>query len=248
MKIVPLNMMIIFAFFNQCVFAAEAQRTQANDKCSTINLKANIQSFWYVPTDRPKVYFVASPNGESLNKYVIKGDLIIASTETPEFICAHYIKKGKEVVSGWLKKTEIEMFKLVSFGDFEVHESQKKIPQANKALISLAKRLPEIKDWQGNYQDKYRNKVKIWKKGPIWRLNTMGIIGAIGAGNEEEDSQNLVIYGARAEYRDNKSKNDVCDIVIIGFNNALLATSGSHCMGSGANHEYPEFTGLYWKQ
>jgi hypothetical protein len=247
MKIVALNMMIIFVLFSQCAFAAETQTMQANDKCTTINLKANIQSFWYVPTDRPRVHFVALPDGESLNKYLIKGDLIIASTETPEFICAHYIKKGKVVTSGWLKKTEIEMFKLVSFGDFEVKESQKKIPQANKALISLAKRLPEIMDWHGNYQDKYKNRVKIWKKGSIWRLNTMGIIGAIGAGNEEEDSQDIVTSGARAEYRDNKAKYDVCDIVIIGFNNALLATSGSHCMGSGANHEYPEFSGLYWK-
>jgi hypothetical protein len=248
MKMLALNLMIIFAFFNQCVFAAEPQKTRANEECANISPKADIQSFWYVPTNRPKIHFVALLNGESLNKYVIKGDLIIASTETPEFICAHYIKKGKVVTSGWLKKSEIEMFKLVSFGDSEVNESQKKIPQANKALISLAKRLPEIKDWHGTYKNRYGNSVKIGKKGSSWRLNTTGIIGSIGTGNEEEDSQKLVTYGARAEYRDNKEKYDVCDIVIIGFNNALLATSGSHCMGSGANHEYPEFSGLYWKQ
>lgn len=248
MKILALNLMVIFAFLNQFVFAAEAQKTLVNEECANINLEDDIQSFWYVPTGRPKVHFVTLPNGESLKKYVIKGDLIIASTETPEFICAHYIKKGKVVASGWLKKSEIEMFKLVSFGAFDVQESHKRIPQANRALISLEKRLPAIKSWQGTYQDNYGNSVKIWKKGSIWRLNTMGIIGSIGTGNEKEDSQDLVTYGARAEYRDNKEKYDVCDIVVIGFNNALLATSGSHCMGSGANHEYPEFNGLYWRR
>ena len=241
-------MMVILALFNQYAFAAEVQKTQASEECTTINLKDDIQSFWYVPTNRPKVYFVTLPNGDSLKKYLVKGDLIIASTENPEFICAHYIKKGKVLASGWIKKSEIEMFKLVSFGAFDVPESQKRIPQANRALISLAKRLPEIKLWQGTYQDKYGNSVKIWKKGSIWRLNTMGIIGSIGTGNEEEDSLDLVTHGARAEYRDDKEKYDVCDIEIIGFNNALLATSGSHCMGSGANHEYPEFNGLYWRR
>lgn len=42
--------------------------------------------------------------------------------------------------------------------------------------------------------------------------------------------------------------NPVCDIVIIGFNNAILATSGSHCMGSGAGGSYPEISGVYWRK
>ncbi len=86
------------------------------------------------------------------------------------------------------------------------------------------------------------------EKGSSWQLNTMGIIGAIGTGDENEDSQNIAVYGARAEYRYDKGQHNVCDIVIIGFNNAIVATSGSHCMGSGANHEYPEFNGLFWKK
>lgn len=248
MKISVMNLMIIIVLFNQSVFAAETQNNPFNGECTAINIKNNIRSIWYVPNDRPKVHFVALPNGLNLKKYVIKGDLIITGTETTEFICAHYVKKGKVVTSGWLKKSEIENFKLVNFGAFDVTESQKAIRLANRSLVSLTKRLPKIIDWHGTYQDKYGNSVKFWKNGSIWQLNTIGIIGAVGTGDEKEDSQNLDTYGARAEYRNNKRQYDVCDIVIIGFNNAILATSGSHCMGSGANHEYPEFNGLYWKR
>jgi hypothetical protein len=248
MKISALHIMVIAALLNQYAFAAEAQKTRTSEVCTTINLRDDIQSFWYVPVDRPRVHFVTLPNGDSQKKYLVKGDLIIASTEKPEFICAHYIKKGKITASGWLKKSEIEMFKPASFGASDVPESQKRIPQTNRALATLAKRLPGVRLWQGIYQDKYGNSVNIWKRGSVLRLNTMGIVGAIGTGKDEEDSLDLVTHGARAEYREDKQKHDVCDIVLIGFNNALLATSGSHCMGSGANHEYPEFNGVYWRR
>jgi len=247
MKLLLLSLMAINVLVIQSVTTAVAQETKNSAECTKIDLKKDAKSIWYVPANHEKVHFV-SPAGDNLNKYVIKGDLLISTTETQDSICAHYIKKGKVTASGWLKKSEIESFQLVDFGAFDVNESQKLISKANKALISLAKHLPDIKDWHGTYRDKSTNSVRIWKKGPLWRLNTMGIVGTIGTGNNEEDSQDITTYGAKAEYRVDKDKYDVCDIVIIGFNNALLATSGSHCMGSGANHEFPEFSGLYWKQ
>jgi len=248
MKFLLLNLLLFLLLLCQFSAAADAQGSRTSAECTKIDLKSDIKSFWYVPINQQKVHFVALSDGVSLKKYIIKGDLVIANSETPEFVCAHYVKKGRVAASGWLRKAEINAFKVVDFGSSEVPGSQKGIPSANKALTSLAKRLPEIRDWHGTYQDSNGNSVKIWKKGPLWRLSTMGIIGSIGSDDEEESAQNLVTYGARAEYREDKKKYDVCDIVIIGFNNALLATSGSHCMGSGANHEYPEFNGLYWKQ
>jgi len=75
-----------------------------------------------------------------------------------------------------------------------------------------------------------------------------GIAGSISTGDKTEDAYVMLPRGAKAEHREDPKNEDVCDIVVVGFNNAILATQGSHCMGSGANHEYPEFAGIYWKR
>lgn len=231
--------------FNPLVLATPGQESGQTEKCAPFDPKKNIEFFFYVPKERPKAYLFPAPGGEALKSYVIQGDLLVAGEEKRGFFCAHYLKKGKVVAAGWIKKSEIERFELVTFGAFDVESSQKGIAKANKALAALAKRLPDIKDWRGTAQDKYGNSIKLWRKGQIWQLDPTGIKGYIG---ETQDPLPLITSGARAIHQYDPRVNDVCDIVIVGFNNAWLATSGSHCMGSGANHEYPSINGIYWKQ
>jgi|GEM_PF-2958240 len=220
----------------------------AVEKCTARDLKEDITSIWFISGKQPQVHFSDAADGPPTKKYVVQGDLLLANQETASSVCASYVKKNKVVAFGWLKKSEIEKFDLVSFGAFDVDGSQKNIDPANAALKALAEKLPEVKNWQGTWQDKYKNSVKIWKKGSSLKLSTMGIAGVIGTGNDDDDAVDLTATGALAQEKEDPKVNDVCDKVIVGFNNALLATSGSHCLGSGANHEYPEFSGIYWKK
>jgi hypothetical protein len=240
-------MKILFLVSVFC-FASASQAAPTAEKCVARNLKEEIQSIWFVTHAQSQVHFSDSMGGAPTKAYVVPGDLLLVNQETNDGVCASYAKKGKVTAFGWLKKSAIEKFDLVDFGSFDVDESQKNLDAANTALKALAEKLPTIKNWQGHWQDIQANAVKIWKKGSHFKLNLMGIHGAIGTGHEDEDSQSMIVTGDLAQVKEDPTANDVCDIVMVGFNNALLATSGAHCLGSGANHEYPQFAGIYWKQ
>ena len=242
-------------FYAQPTYAIEKQSV-ADNNCVAVNLKNEIKSIWFVPkgqsAESKKIYFSDAVDGVSTQKYIIAGDLLIANNENTDAICASYVQKGKVTTFGWIKKTEIEKFELVSFGALETPESKKSLKKSYSALAALAKRLPDVHNWKGDWEDVAGNSVNLWKKGAVWELDTTYIKGADGTGDKNEDSQPIKIKGAMVKvagyYSDNAEEIDVCNIVIVAFNNAILATSGSHCMGSGANHEYPEFNGIYWKK
>lgn len=181
--------------------------------------------------------------------------MLLSDHENARNICATYVRKGHAVAAGWLAKNQLQQFTLVDFGSFDVWEEkdQPKLNQAYNALAALAHALPATATWRGRWQDFAGNSVNIWKKGAQWQLNTMGIAGAVGTGNAVEDSVPLQVHGALAISTDQDNAGGagatgVCDIVIVGFNNALLATSGAHCMGSGYQQAWPQFSGIYWKK
>mgnify|MGYP001545955613 CR=1 FL=1 len=229
-------------------FASVSSAAPTMEKCIARNLKEPVKSVWFVSQSQPQVHFSDSMGGATSKAYVVPGDLLLVNQDIADSVCASYTKKGKVRAFGWLKKSAIEKFDLVDFGSFDVDESQKNLDAANVALKGLAEKLPAVKSWPGHWQDIQQNDVKILKKGSNFKLNLMGINGVIGTGNEDDDSQSMVVTGALAQVKEDPKVNDVCDIVIVGFNNALLATSGAHCLGSGARHEYPQFTGIYWKR
>jgi hypothetical protein len=98
---------------------------------------------------------------------------------------------------------------------------------------------------------RWKNNVKILKKKTEWRLNTSGIHGVVSSSHDEENWQNLKIQNAMASAQDPNGETPEnyagCTTVIVGFNNAILATSASHCMGSGDQQACPQFYGVYWR-
>lgn len=244
------TVILLFLFLIVCAWnlAQAAEKSLHRQTCVDLDLKSSLKAIWFVPIGGTRAYFSETEDGERSQRYVIAGDLLVAGKESSKSILACYLKNGKTVASGWIKKSELVKFENVRFGSFDVEESQKKIEDSYKALVALSKQLPEPQSWVGTWKDSSSNEVTIKRISSKLRLNTMGIKGAVGTGDENEDSRNLSIKGSLGEVREDLKKIEVCDIVIVSFNNALLATSGSHCMGSGADHEYPEFSGIYWKK
>ncbi len=248
MKSFSLYLSFLVVFTSHISQAAERPKHQQSAICGDVDLRESPKIVWYVPNGGLSIHFSITEDGEKSKKYVVAGDLLIAGKESSKSIFACYLKRGKTIASGWIKKSELEKFEIQSFGSFEGEADSKKLELSYNALMSLSKRLPEPKIWSGTWINSISDEVTIKKLGTKLRLNTTGIKGAIGTGNEDEDSSDLKLKGSLAEVRANSKKIDICDIVILNFNNALLATSGSRCMGSGANHEYPEFSGVYWRQ
>jgi len=222
--------------------------------CVALKLQetTSLKSFWFVPKNNNKVYLSDSLDAAPSHHYVISGDLLVSTKENGENICASYIHKGKVTAFGWIKKGELTQFNLVDFGSASdnVQEVQNKLKQAHQKLSDLASKLPAA-EWQGEWVDGNKNSVTFKKKAQNWTLNTMGIHGTVGTGNDEEDSQEINIKGAFASLPTNSKETttfDPCDIVVVGFNNAIVATSGNQCMGSGDQSSWPSFNGFYWKK
>lgn len=247
------SVLFLLAFFPLAAFAkAPAAKPAAPaPKSAAIacpDLKVDRPSVvWYVPKGATP-HFADAEGGKPGKTYVVYGDLLIPAKETWKSVFACYRSKGKIAASGWLLKSELSKFETVTFGSFEVAESQAKIPKSYAALKALAKNLPAVseKNWPGKWQDANANPVEIKKKGVNLGLNVSDIPGAISTGDDEDDLAILKIEGAFAEVRENVKKIDVCDTVIVRFNNAIYGVSGTRCMGSGAGGEYPEFLGIYW--
>jgi len=226
----------------------------AAEPCTAPNLRGHVATFWFVPDAHPRVHFSDAPGGPPNKKYVVRGDLLLVNQRTATSVCASYVRRSPgrhlalEVVAvGWIEKSALTRFDLVDFGSFDV-DPPRDLKAANAALSALAKALPSVADWRGRWVNRDKDEVTIWKKGPRFELSLMGLAGAVGTGNRDEDSRALSTAGAKAWIKEDPKVDDVCDVVIVGFNNALLATSGAHCLGSGADHTYPQFTGIYWKK
>jgi hypothetical protein len=217
-------------------------------RCDAVKLSPGGQSrLFFVPSGTAKVSFHDAPDSEATKVYVVAGDLLISESAAGEFVCASYVSGGRVSAHGWVKKSELRGFEPPSFGSFEVKSSQSHIKEANDYLSSIAKDLPVVSNWAGSFSNPSGDVIAVDRKKTSWRLNAAGINGAVGCDCDDEWEE-LTSEDARASHREDPAAPDVCDKVLLGFNNAIVAISGVRCMGSGADHGYPSLGGVYWKQ
>lgn len=234
------------------LISGPASAAPAGDKCDAADLRAMrksqqpLGSFWYVPQTVAKTFFL-SADGTETRQYVVAGDALLVAGETAEAVCASYVTKGAVAASGWVAKTAVKKVSVTDFGDAEVQESQKAIAEKVATLRRLAADLPAKPAWRGTWAAVTGDEIKTVSNGTSLKLNPSGIKGVAGTGGDEDDIT-LAVTGPLAISSEEAGKIDVCDTVAVAFNNALLAVSGSHCMGSGANASWPSMTAVYWRR
>lgn len=152
-------------------------------------------------------------------------------------------------------------------------EDKSCIQAVRRTLLSIANELPAVQKWLGRYQNGKGDQVAIWKQtaNTVW-LDDQGITGMISNGCDrgkvycDEDSMTLKpspASGALIIPKDLEDFNlisdfsiDECNTIIIGFNNAIYATTGYGCFGTGCRpisngeceNAWPNFDGVFWKK
>ena len=243
------------------------------------------KELWYVPNGQQPIHFLDGPQGTLLKSYVVPGDLLKSSDaeqskifnvfpETPTSIFACYIRNNKIVAAGWLPKANLQKFdqKHSTLTSCSLYEDKSCIQAIRRTLLSIASQLPAVQKWLGEYQNG-DNQVVIWKQTAttVW-LDSSRIDGMISQGCDrgkvycDENSMTfkpIPTSGALIIPKDMEDFNlitdfsiDKCNTIIIGFNNAIYATTGHGCFGTGcrpiANGEcenaWPDFDGIFWKK
>ena len=205
-------------------------------------------SVWFVNQSvaTTRTYFYSEPTScapvddcpARTKKYLLWGDLVtVESAEvTNGFRQVTYKSRSRRTTVGWLKAEDLTLVPLDLSGEDDAMKDT--INQERQ----IAKSLPTTPTWKGRWQTDHAL-IEIKPLAPERYQCRGDVDGAISDGSKDHDMDEVFQPGGA--FAVVGKDDDDCAVYLLAFNNAVIGVQQRMCFGTGADHSYPTFAGLY---